>query len=58
MLCDARTHKELHRRQIPSLRGKNLQWRSVFASDFVLPLVFIDAGARTRMGASSGCQKA
>ena len=39
MLCDARTREELHRRQIPSLRGKNLQWRSVFTSDFVLPLV-------------------
>ena len=32
MLCDARIQEELHRRQIPSLRGKNLQWRSLFTT--------------------------
>ena len=32
MLCDARIQEELDRRQIPSLRGKNLQWRSLFTT--------------------------
>ena len=40
MLCDARIQEELHRRQIPSLRGKNLQWKRLHLRDFVLPLVF------------------